>query len=570
MVDSMRSLMPWISAWAGVCRLPAWASGSRRRHSWRCLATKSSTPSATAAQDCDEDATPLLVPFSVSPAAARTELLRWQRQSWLAPWNVLAEGTWRLRSAYLPFWSFRGSATVHWTANVTSGGGFTSCQHWSGSSPVSFGPWEPSSLIYASYRYRRDYVAALPHLGWERQLRREPWAAACEPGRLPGLSPEADPPDMKQAIAWELAVQAMTEDQSRRGREELSARLEPGSSVAHIHARLSFRERSAQLVFLPVHAIAYAWGETFNVHSERVPDTYMALVSGGGGPVHVAGQRHYSRVRCCGLAAAATALGGSLASWASGSSAPGLWPLTLEGTFCWGVAGAVAGVMSRLGPAQAERMAEDQRMREEEGDLDRALGYGIGPMAAGSDEQEALLTATEWRRWESYDRRRWEEHKRRAWAEDLWLAQARRRRERRELASRMAAADARAAADEERERRRSMKYGPSSRHNRMHSQRPHFSGGHRAGGRSDFLGYYAALDLQLSGGPVTTDEIRRAFRRAALRSHPDHQAHQQQQQGRTLSNKEARERFHRVRAAYEVLRDPQKRAQYDAGQRPDE
>lgn len=71
--------------------------------------------------------------------------------------------------------------------------------------------------------------------------------------------------------------------QSRRGREELSARLEPGSSVAHIHARLSFRERSAQLVFLPVHAIAYAWGETFNVHSERVPDTYMALVSGGGG-----------------------------------------------------------------------------------------------------------------------------------------------------------------------------------------------------------------------------------------------------------------------------------------------
>lgn len=80
---------------------------------------------------------------------------------------------------------------------------------------MSFGPWEPSSLIYASYRYRRDYVAALPHPGWERQLRREPWAAACEPGRLPGLSPEADPPDMKQAIAWELAVQAMTEDQVR-------------------------------------------------------------------------------------------------------------------------------------------------------------------------------------------------------------------------------------------------------------------------------------------------------------------------------------------------------------------
>ncbi len=80
---------------------------------------------------------------------------------------------------------------------------------------MSFGPWEPSSLIYASYRYRRDYVAALPLPGWERQLRREPWAAACEPGRLPGLSPEADPPDMKQAIAWELAVQAMTEDQVR-------------------------------------------------------------------------------------------------------------------------------------------------------------------------------------------------------------------------------------------------------------------------------------------------------------------------------------------------------------------
>ena len=49
-----------------------------------------------------------------------------------------------------------------------------------------------------------------------------------------------------------------------------------------------------------------------------------------------------------------------------------------------------------------------------------------------------------------------------------------------------------------------------------------FAGGHRAGGRSDFLGYYRLLELD--GRPqasVSLAEIKQAFRRQALKWHPD-------------------------------------------------
>lgn len=52
---------------------------------------------------------------------------------------------------------------------------------------------------------------------------------------------------------------------------------------------------------------------------------------------------------------------------------------------------------------------------------------------------------------------------------------------------------------------------------------------------------------------ATAEEIKRAYRRLAKESHPD----------RNRNDKRAAERFKEVRAAYEVLGDPQRRAQYD-------
>src|SRR5206468_9743201 len=62
--------------------------------------------------------------------------------------------------------------------------------------------------------------------------------------------------------------------------------------------------------------------------------------------------------------------------------------------------------------------------------------------------------------------------------------------------------------------------------------------------------FYATL-----GVPTTAsdDEIKKAYRKLAMTYHPD----------RNNGAKEAEERFKEITEAYDVLRDPQKRAAYD-------
>lgn len=62
--------------------------------------------------------------------------------------------------------------------------------------------------------------------------------------------------------------------------------------------------------------------------------------------------------------------------------------------------------------------------------------------------------------------------------------------------------------------------------------------------------YYAILGVPRD---ATQEEIKRAYRRLALKYHPD----------RNPGNKEAEEKFKEISEAYEVLSDPEKRAIYD-------
>jgi curved DNA-binding protein CbpA len=65
---------------------------------------------------------------------------------------------------------------------------------------------------------------------------------------------------------------------------------------------------------------------------------------------------------------------------------------------------------------------------------------------------------------------------------------------------------------------------------------------------------YVVLGVSKSAGP---EEIRRAYRRHALRLHPD----------RNPSDKDAERKFKEISAAYDVLSDTVKRAAYDRGER---
>src|SRR5699024_5892582 len=62
--------------------------------------------------------------------------------------------------------------------------------------------------------------------------------------------------------------------------------------------------------------------------------------------------------------------------------------------------------------------------------------------------------------------------------------------------------------------------------------------------------YYAILGVQQD---ASTEEIKRAYRKLARQHHPD------------VAGAEAAEKFKHIAAAHEVLSNPQKRAEYDAG-----
>ena len=89
---------------------------------------------------------------------------------------------------------------------------------------------------------------------------------------------------------------------------------------------------------------------------------------------------------------------------------------------------------------------------------------------------------------------------------------------------------------------------------------PPFGGEGGAPGRRDHHGHYRALGLPLDGDPPSPAAVRAAFRDAALRFHPDRQP-----PGDPAAKARAASRFARARSAYEVLVDPGRRADYDAG-----
>ena len=66
----------------------------------------------------------------------------------------------------------------------------------------------------------------------------------------------------------------------------------------------------------------------------------------------------------------------------------------------------------------------------------------------------------------------------------------------------------------------------------------------------DYKDYYQILGIERK---ASEDEIKRAYRKLALKYHPD----------RNPNNKQAEEKFKEINEAYQVLSDPQKRDRYD-------
>ncbi|PSC74179.1 CHD3-type chromatin-remodeling factor PICKLE isoform B [Micractinium conductrix] len=478
--------------------------------------------------------TPQVVPFDLTEAAARDRFLAWQRgTARLAPGGLLpAGGPWRVRAALLPFWLFDVRARVDYAGSVGIEDKPGEVQ-WREISwhelPERQYSWErdPALQVYASYKYRRDY-ARMMHGPWvakrleplpEADAERGSWGGPILAGGWQGG--DLDPPAVRQAIAWEFVLRDLREAEHRSAELRL-LQAHSAQRTRDVHVGFQVLEHSARLAFFPAFHLEYAYGETFNVHGERVPARFEALVSGAaeGG---VAGTLHVSAGKA----------GGGLALAAMGATAAaapllGLDPwslINIETAFAIATASSLAGLGARMMPVWMHQVSEHDRLRASDAEFERVVDFGLGPQDIGTEEQEFVRSAAEWRRWEAAGSEAWREHKRHLWAEELWESQRRRRLEREQLRLRLEAAKLRQEEDERRETRRRQRWGSSHYERHWQASLEGFAGGRSGGGRRDYLHYYSALGLEAAhaSGHVTQEDIKHAFRRAALRWHPDKQ-----------------------------------------------
>ena len=120
-----------------------------------------------------------------------------------------------------------------------------------------------------------------------------------------------------------------------------------------------------------------------------------------------------------------------------------------------------------------------------------------------------------------------------------------------------------------RQQRLANEYAESVRQKKHRHSSTFTSQGLRRRRRRDFLGYYRALgfsdldadeDGKVLPQEASTEDIKAAFKRMALKFHPDKQL------GKEEAEKDAAQKqFVKAQAAYDVLKDPKKRKEYDKG-----
>ena len=430
------------------------------------------------------------------------------------------------------------------------------------------------------------------------------------------LEREADA--RKRSSSDASAFSPNTRDSHTPTSENSSSSLSSGGeTVRDVRVRLRPLKRRARVVYLPAYVLTYSLGERIDPGGKgRHPATFQALVSGLDA-ASVAGERHLSPLKVqavAGLGAAGVALLGGM--WSGGGGVGGgsspvfatsaLDPASLA--FWSFLAVAAGGVAARAATHLMREAEERERLRAEEEAFERAAAAGLGPAAAAaaaagdfaassttpsfSSEDLAAAAAereaSEWRRWEEADRWSWDSGARASWADALVREQARRRLDARRLREQAVAAAARAAADAAAEGRRRERFGGEGGEGGGGGFSASLSSSWPAG--RDHLGYYRALGLNPADSP-SPEAVKLAFRSAAFRLHPDRVASQRRREaeeeerrrnhhhlssssfssqhqhhlGDAPGRARAAARFARVRAAYEVLRDPERRANYDRG-----
>ena len=383
------------------------------------------------------------------------------------------------------------------------------------------------------------------------------------------------------------------------------------------------------LVYLPAYHINYSLGVVDNVHGESVPDEFEAMVaatcpststsSRSPSLPTVVAERHLCGTKVATLGSATTAALGYillLLTGGEGVSTTSTWsPTTVTtATTSWDMwlsslspstlgsgfwthpelllAAVVAGVLARSQArsyTHANRQRSDtSRLRAEArsetgyarprsrpdlswvSDPDAPSGvrldYGDGLGSEADIRAVRRAEGVEWRRWAESHRWNWVGSDRRRCGESIYRQQQHRRLARARYVRQLAAE---LWTDREREHAGTW-------------------GGAKSGVVGDVLGYYRDLGLP-QGARATMTEIKEAYRRAVMECHPDRLRHEgvvgekggtspsrpmvevggsqgwSSSSSTTTSSSSRELRFQRVVRAYAVLRNEEKRREYDDG-----
>lgn len=520
------------------------------------------------------------------------------------------------RAALLPFWGFDTDVDVSYTGQLGSQQGEGGAVAW-GARPeertlrgVRYAFSDDTALqVYAGYRERRDHAAAArlgganheeravlleavrraegvgggSEAGGEDKVVVVGEASSCAMAR----SAEMDGFEMRRGLAWGFAARHIHAREAAKAAERLKE--EHGvTDVRNVSIKLRFTRRCATPLMLPLYSVQYQWSTKYggngDLYDRQEMAFYRAAVGGAAGTV--AAQRHLSPRRA-GLAAATAVAGvGTLVHGAMLAIVPESALLNL-----FGLEVATASVLAGLGGGLAAQMRQPADHHDARaGNSGGAEGTGaadpagsattkvgrhkrwfketrewrsssmMGGSAAASDEAAMQLLrereSVEWDVFEADERQFSDAELKRTWAETLMQDHASRRAEvrQRQRKRRQDAAAAREDAARERQRQR-----------RAEAEGRRWSAGAGLGGRGmrgstgnvrDRHGYYRLLGVGVS---ATAAEIKAAFRKMALASHPDTAGGGEgEAAARAVS-------FHKLQAAYRVLSDARLRERYNAG-----
>ncbi|GMH42367.1 hypothetical protein BSKO_10286 [Bryopsis sp. KO-2023] len=512
---------------------------------------------------------PVIIPFDLTEDEAKLRFESYQKSRWFAPSGLLNKEGVSIQSAFFPFWCFEATISLDYSAKS----GFDT--------PHGKIAWHEEKLegalhdirysteselmqVYASFKFRRDLVEGLkskkgvvPSSLSGRPMER--FEAVSRKVKCKGFHSEIQSPDLRQGLGWELVLRSIRKHQE--GLIEKRVKSETGAHhVKDMRIQLRVLDRKVRMVYRPGFILDYCFNESHADNGEIIPERFLSVMSGAfdGG---IRGERHFCPKKA---QLAVTGVGGSLglATAALGDVALGMESLSTYGveTCFWTfMAASAAGFFARFSSKADRRNHDIEMARAEELFFKEYSASGVGLGQTFDEYQDWIRCDSEWRHWEESGKWDWEEAKRKRWAERLWKSQHKRRRQNQALMEDMEMERIARAMDGKREARRRAKWGESDRARAFAEAQSEW--GRRTKAERDFLGFYAILGLE-PAGEMTGDDIKRAFRKAAMKWHPDRRLSDSD----TTDSEQIRNKFQTLQRAYEVLRDPALKRLYDRGE----